>query len=369
MRLSGALSAEMLRHYSTRIGFDPSADSIDLAWAALHRGDCAYFGPRRLGGCEVSDHGVALREYVEAGRAARAAMDAGRPDAVDAGPLLARALYSEAWMRARGEGAATSATSVERGGCCGRGSRRAGGARASRSRRRTWGWCCRTTFRSRPRRSTFSPRLSGVPGSGGSSSRPPALAPGFARRVADAFGGGTWRAMHTIESAPDRIYPRWRLYSSAMYAFFVYTVGMMAGWHYVVRPSARFMFGLELAPLPFQVWGPRPAHAPPGRRVGPGPRLLRKPPGAGQAEHDPRQGAREAARDGSGGGGGGGFRRGFQRRFPSPGGGGVSSRGRAAFRRRRGSMSRGRRRRRCHRRRSSGRIDRTPRSNPSTEKH
>ena len=77
---------------------------------------------------------------------------------------------------------------------------------------------------------------------------------GFARRVMDAFGHETWRAMHTIESAPDRIYPRWRLYSSAMYAFFVYTVGMMAGWHYVVRPSARFMFGLELAPLPFQVW-------------------------------------------------------------------------------------------------------------------
>mmetsp|Transcript_11926 Transcript_11926/g.47898 ORF Transcript_11926/g.47898 Transcript_11926/m.47898 type:complete len:204 (+) Transcript_11926:4302-4913(+) len=58
---------------------------------------------------------------------------------------------------------------------------------------------------------------------------------------------------------------------------------------------------------PLSGLGPRPAHAPPGRRVGPGPRLLRKPPGAGQAEHDPRQGAREAARDGSGGGGGGGF--------------------------------------------------------------
>ena len=92
-------------------------------------------------------------------------------------------------------------------------------------------------------------------GGPGSSSRPPGSGARFVRRVADAFGGGTWRAMHTIESAPDRIYPRWRLYSSAMYAFFVYTVGMMAGWHYVVRPSARFMFGLELAPLPFQVWG------------------------------------------------------------------------------------------------------------------
>ena len=88
---------------------------------------------------------------------------------------------------------------------------------------------------------------------GGSSSRTGSGA-GFARRIMDAFGGGTWRAMHTIESAPDRIYPRWWLYSSAMYAFLVYTVGMMAGWYYVVRPSARFMFGLELAPLPFQVW-------------------------------------------------------------------------------------------------------------------
>mmetsp|Transcript_2216 Transcript_2216/g.9414 ORF Transcript_2216/g.9414 Transcript_2216/m.9414 type:complete len:286 (-) Transcript_2216:13-870(-) len=85
---------------------------------------------------------------------------------------------------------------------------------------------------------------------------------------------------------------------------------------------------LGAGPSPLSGLGPRPAHAPPGRRVGPGPRLLRKPSGAGQAEHDPRQGAREAARDGSGGGGGGGFR-GFQRRFPSPGGGGVS-RGRAA---------------------------------------
>ena len=249
MKLSGALSAEMLRHYSTRIGFDPSADSIDLAWAALHRGDCAYFGPRRLGGCEVSDHRDALREYVEAGRAARAAIDAGK-DAVDAAPLLARALYSEAWMRARGEGRDVRDVGLAR--------------RLLREGLAKGGW--RSCLALAPPYvglvlsdnlpfdllgaidvlvAAFSPRSR--EGSDSNSS-------GFARRVMDAFGHETWRAMHTIESAPDRIYPRWRLYSSAMYAFFVYTVGMMAGWHYVVRPSARFMFGLELAPLPFQVW-------------------------------------------------------------------------------------------------------------------
>ena len=252
MRLSGALSAEMLRHYSTRIGFDPSADSIDLAWAALHRGDCAYFGPRRPGGCEVSDHRDALREYVEAGRAARAAIDAGK-DAVDAGPLLARALYSEAWMRARGEGRDV------------RDVRRA--RRLLREGLAKGGW--RSCLALAPPYvglvlsdnlpfaaeaiDVLAAAFRGSREGGGSSSRTGSGA-GFARRIMDAFGGGTWRAMHTIESAPDRIYPRWRLYSSAMYAFLVYTVGMMAGWYYVVRPSARFMFGLELAPLPFQVW-------------------------------------------------------------------------------------------------------------------
>ena len=255
MRLSGALSAEMLRHYSTRIGFDPSADSIDLAWAALHRGDCAYFGPRRLGGCEVSDHGVALREYVEAGRAARAAMDAGRPDAVDAGPLLARALYSEAWMRSRGEGC--DVRDVGRARRLLREGLAKGGWRSCLALAPPYvGLVLSDNLPFAAEAVDFlAAAFRASRGGPGSSSRPPGSGARFVRRVADAFGGGTWRAMHTIESAPDRIYPRWRLYSSAMYAFFVYTVGMMAGWHYVVRPSARFMFGLELAPLPFQVWG------------------------------------------------------------------------------------------------------------------
>ena len=255
MRLSGALSAEMLRHYSTRIGFDPSADSIDLAWAALHRGDCAYFGPRRLGGCEVSDHGVALREYVEAGRAARAAIDAGRPDAVDAGPLLARALYSEAWMRSRGEGC--DVRDVGRARRLLREGLAKGGWRSCLALAPPYvGLVLSDNLPFAAEAVDFlAAAFRASRGRGGSSSRPPGSGARFVRRVADAFGGGTWRAMHTIESAPDRIYPRWRLYSSAMYAFFVYTVGMMAGWHYVVRPSARFMFGLELAPLPFQVWG------------------------------------------------------------------------------------------------------------------
>ena len=255
MRLSGALSAEMLRHYSTRIGFDPSADSIDLAWAALHRGDCAYFGPRRLGGCEVSDHGVALREYVEAGRAARAAMDAGRPDFVDAGPLLARALYSEAWMRSRGEGC--DVRDVGRARRLLREGLAKGGWRSCLALAPPYvGLVLSDNLPFAAEAVDFlAAAFRASRGGPGSSSRPPGSGARFVRRVADAFGGGTWRAMHTIESAPDRIYPRWRLYSSAMYAFFVYTVGMMAGWHYVVRPSARFMFGLELAPLPFQVWG------------------------------------------------------------------------------------------------------------------
>ena len=254
MRLSGALSAEMLRHYSTRIGFDPSADSIDLAWAALHRGDCAYFGPRRLGGCEVSDHGVALREYVEAGRAARAAMDAGRPDAVDAGPLLARALYSEAWMRSRGEGC--DVRDVGRARRLLREGLAKGGWRSCLALAPPYvGLVLSDNLPFAAEAVDFlAAAFRASRGGPGSSSRPPGSGARFVRRVADAFGGGTWRAMHTIESAPDRIYPRWRLYSSAMYAFLVYTVGMMAGWYYVVRPSARFMFGLELAPLPFQVW-------------------------------------------------------------------------------------------------------------------
>lgn len=75
------------------------------------------------------------------------------------------------------------------------------------------------------------------------------------RRALDEFGGGTMRVVNTIEGVPDVVYPGWRIYYPAMYAFFVYTVGMLGGWHYLVRPATRFLFGLELAPLPFMFWG------------------------------------------------------------------------------------------------------------------
>ena len=246
MKTSGALSATMLRHYSARIGLDPVSDPIDLAWAATHRGDCAYFGPLRPGGCEVTDHAVALREYVEAGRTARAAFDAG--NAADAGPLLARAVYSEAWMRARGEG-------------CG-GADRAKARRLLREGLAKGGWVSHLALTPPYVGMVLSDNLPGMVtgfldffSSSGVLSGENRMGGSLLRRALDEFGGGTMRVVNTIEGVPDVVYPGWRIYYPAMYAFFVYTVGMLGGWHYLVRPATRFLFGLELAPLPFMFWG------------------------------------------------------------------------------------------------------------------
>jgi len=99
---SGRRSAQMLRHYSVGLAGDPMTNHLDLAWAALTRGDCAYHGPARPGGCGGGPHSHrrALREYRSAAAAARRAVQGGE----DADVLLAQALYSEAWMRAHGEG-------------------------------------------------------------------------------------------------------------------------------------------------------------------------------------------------------------------------------------------------------------------------
>ena len=99
---SGAASASALSRRAAEMCVDPATPPTDAAWASLARGDCEYYGASRLGGCARRRPREALRHYVAAARHARAALAAGYAD--DAADAVARAKYSEAWMRRRGEG-------------------------------------------------------------------------------------------------------------------------------------------------------------------------------------------------------------------------------------------------------------------------
>ena len=119
---SGRRSAGLLSYYASEMTKDPATTLTDRAYAAMLQADCLYHGEESRPGARCARRlPDALAAYERAGRIARVAArtspnrngddgESGELRDGDARLLLARALYSEAWMRARGEGCAVDRT-------------------------------------------------------------------------------------------------------------------------------------------------------------------------------------------------------------------------------------------------------------------
>ena len=267
LQITGRRSAGMLQHYLERILRDPATDRGDVAWATLARGDCMYYGPQRPGGCPVRSHKGALRMYLAAVVAARGAVREGHADGRQ---LLGQALYSEAWMRAHGEGCA-----VDR----------------RRARAALWeglaegGWQSSmaiapplvalalvdvvaavsrllgtvhgdaaaamgtTRWRRRDRRAR-EPRGKVV--RGGSSDSVLKRFSTFSTAFLEGIGRATFNLIESLEKGGG--IPHWPAVSRAFVSFVGYVLGFVAGWSCIVRPLSRWLFGLELNQWPLP-WG------------------------------------------------------------------------------------------------------------------